>query len=85
MSKYTVDLIEAEIATLLLRSDETVVKEVPTHQLPPNLKEGDIIEISFAADGTTVLQAAILENDTKQAKQKADALLQKILAKNKKQ
>ncbi|WP_096199845.1 DUF3006 domain-containing protein [Bacillus sp. FJAT-45350] len=84
MANYTVDRIEETIAILLLREDEMIQKEVPLKELPSEIKEGDMVDISFRDNGTISKPVIILENNTKQAKKKADALLQKILSKNKK-
>ena len=82
MAIYTVDRIIEGIAILLLRENETVEKEVPINKLPKEVKEGDLLDLEFKNDGV-ILQVTVLENETEQAKKKADALLQKILAKNK--
>lgn len=83
MKKYTVDRFEGEFAVLLLSSDESVQKDVPKDQLPNDVKEGDIIEVSFNVDGT-VKEAMIKREETISRKEKAQSLLEKLKSKNKK-
>lgn len=83
MEKYTVDRFEGEFAVLLLSSDESVQKDVPKEQLPDNVQEGDIVEVSFNEDGT-VKEAMIKREETISRKEKAQSLLEKLKSKNKK-
>lgn len=83
MALFTVDRIIDGKAVLLLRSNETVDKEVAVTDLPREVKEGDIIDVSFSNDNITIETATIQTDATKAAKQKANELLQKILDKNK--
>jgi len=83
LKKYTVDRFEGEFAVLLLSSDESVQKDVPKDQLPNDVKEGDIIEVSFNVDGT-VKEAMIKREETISRKEKAQSLLEKLKSKNKK-
>lgn len=83
MEKYTVDRFEGEFAVLLLSSDESVQKDVPKEQLPDNVQEGDIVEVSFNEDGT-VKEAMIKREETISRKEKAQSLLEKLKNKNKK-
>lgn len=83
MEKYTVDRFEGEFAVLLLSSDESVQKDVPKEQVPDNVQEGDIVEVSFNEDGT-VKEAMIKREETISRKEKAQSLLEKLKSKNKK-
>ncbi len=80
MDQYTVDRIESGIAVLLLRSDESLQKEVPVFLLPSGIKEGDIIEVNF--NGDKIVVGAYFNEETENARKKAQDLLQKILDKN---
>jgi len=80
MERYTLDRIEDGVAVLLLRSDETIQKNIQASLLPGGVKEGDILEIKF--DGDKIQKASILKSETEDAKKKAQDLLQKILDKN---
>lgn len=82
MKKYTVDELSEGKATLLLREDESVVKVVEQSKLPAEVKEGDIINLSFTHAGE-VEKVEILQEETEAARKRAETLLQKILNKNK--
>ncbi len=77
--KFTVDQVENGIAIMLCRDDETERNELPITIFPFNVYERDIIEVS--ADGNR-LKFEKLEDETQQAKQKADVLLEKLRKKN---
>lgn len=82
--KYTLDrIVDGKAATLLLREDETKEVIVSLEELPSYAKEGDILDVMFL-DDQSVKYAAVLEKETKEARKKAEDLLQKILNKNKK-
>lgn len=82
MKKYTVDRIEdGKIAVLLLRDNETVEKNAPISSLPSDVKEGDILEVSFNKDGN-VDNARVMKQETRDALSKAEALLEKLKKKN---
>ncbi|HLQ73087.1 MAG TPA: DUF3006 domain-containing protein [Bacillota bacterium] len=82
MKKYTVDSISEGKATLLLREDEAIHVVVDTNELPKNVAEGHILNVSFTEENK-VKQVDILKEETERAKERAEALLQKILDKNK--
>jgi hypothetical protein len=79
--KYTLDQIEGDKATLLLRSNESEELIVDKKIVLPAV-EGDILEVTFS-DNYEILSSKILTKETKAAQQKADTLLQKIINKNK--
>ena len=81
LEKYTVDRFEGEVAVLLLRKDENIVKDVKRSELPDEVKEGDILDISFTKEGA-VHEVNILKKETDLARKKAEDLLQKLLDKN---
>ncbi|WP_409251795.1 DUF3006 domain-containing protein [Bacillus sp. SCS-153A] len=81
-NKYTVDRFEGPLAVLLLRNDESVQIDVEKDKLPKELKEGDIIELELADDGS-IDKVIILKAETDLARNKAEDLLQKLLNKNK--
>jgi Protein of unknown function (DUF3006) len=78
--KYTLDQIEGDKATLLLRSNETEELVVEKNKILP-AEEGDILEVTFS-DDNEILSSRILGEETKAARQKAESLLNKL--KNKK-
>jgi hypothetical protein len=71
--KFTLDRMEGSIAVLLLRDEESVKIDIPLFLLPPESKEGDILNISIARD----------DQETEAAKEKVSALLDKLKNKNK--
>lgn len=82
MVKYTLDRFEGDFAVLLLREDESIQTDVPRHQLPDEVKEGDILDVEFGKQNE-VVNVSILKDETKAARERTKALLQKILDKNK--
>ncbi|MGO4886448.1 DUF3006 domain-containing protein [Anaerobacillus sp. MEB173] len=83
MPTYTLDRIEGHMAILLLRSDESIQKDIHIDHLPAGTKEGDLFDVTFEEDGTTVKTITQSKEETNQVKKEADQLMQKILAKNK--
>ncbi|WP_421381726.1 DUF3006 domain-containing protein [Bacillus salacetis] len=81
-NKYTLDRFEGSLAVLLLRKDESVQLDVSKEKLPEHVKEGDIIELEQSEDGS-IVNAVILEDETNEAKKKAENLLKKLLNKDK--
>lgn len=73
--------MDGKIAVLLLRDNETIEKNVPVSSLPSNIKEGDILEVSFKEDGM-VNNARLMKQETLDALSKAEALLEKLKNKN---
>jgi hypothetical protein len=55
--KATIDHIEAGIAVLVSREDETLRIQVPVSVLPPKSREGDILSIAFERDEEATLLA----------------------------
>jgi hypothetical protein len=74
---YTLDRFESELAVLLQKGDETVEKVVKKDSLPPHVKEGDILEITFHNNGV-LKEAMILKDETKNAREQAESLLEKL-------
>jgi len=70
--KVTLDRIEGSTAVMLLRDEESIKINIPLFLLPPESKEGDILDISIARD----------VQETEAAKERVSALLDKL--KNKK-
>lgn len=70
--KVTIDRIEGNNAVLLLRDEEAVKINIPLFLLPPESKEGDILNISIARE----------EQETEAAKEQVSALLEKLKHKN---
>jgi hypothetical protein len=70
--RVTLDRIECSTAVLLLRDEESIKINVPLFLLPPESKEGDILNISIVRD----LQ------ETEAAKERVSTLLDKLKNKN---
>jgi Protein of unknown function (DUF3006) len=79
--KYTLDQIEGDKVTLLLRSDESEELIIKKERIFP-AKEGDILEISFSEHGE-ILSSKVLVEETNEARHKARSLLEKLKNKNK--
>ncbi|GEM_PF-3570383 len=78
MTVYTIDRFEGEFAVILERGNESVQRDVPLTQLPSMVQQGDLVDIEFSEDGV-IRKAVILNEQTLSAKQRAEALLQKLL------
>jgi len=70
--KVTLDRIEGSIAVLLLRDEESIKIDIPFLLLPPESREGDILDISIVRD----------TQETEAAKERVSALLDKLKNKN---
>jgi hypothetical protein len=71
--KVTLDRIEGNIAVLLLRDKESIKIDIPFFLLPPESREGDILNISIVRDA----------QETEAAKERVSFLLDKLKNKNK--
>lgn len=80
MELYTVDKVSDGLVTLLLRRDESVQVVVPVGQLP-EVKEGDLVHISF--DDGLVKSYQVDVNQTAKQKEKIEAKLDKLKRKGK--
>jgi hypothetical protein len=80
IKKYTLDQIEGDKVTLLLRSNESEELIVEKNKILP-AKEGDILEVTFSEQGE-ILSSKVLVEETNEAKQKAQSLLEKLQNKN---
>ncbi len=83
MGKYTIDRFEGDFAVLLDRANEEKQVLVLKEQLPPTVREGDILELSWQGNTDKIEEVTVLQEETKSAKEKAEDLLQKLLDKNK--
>jgi hypothetical protein len=70
--KVTLDRIEEEIAVLLVRDNEAIKINIPLFLLPPESKEGDILDITIAKK----------VKETEDAKERVSSLLEKLKNKN---
>ncbi|HII79402.1 MAG TPA: DUF3006 domain-containing protein [Methanosarcina sp.] len=66
--KVTLDRIEGSTAVLLLRDNESIKIDFPLFLLPPESKEGDILNLSIDRD----------VQETEAAKERVSALLEKL-------
>jgi hypothetical protein len=78
--KYTLDRFEADKAVLLLRSNEAEELIIEKEKVLP-ADEGDILKVSFTGRGE-FYSSKVLVEETKQAREKANELLKKLLNKN---
>ncbi|MFC7783352.1 DUF3006 domain-containing protein [Rossellomorea sp. GCM10028870] len=81
IKKYTLDQIEGNKATLLLRSNESEELIVDKDIVLPAV-EGDILEVTFS-ETNEIMSSKVLAKETTDAKQKANDLLQKLINKSK--
>jgi hypothetical protein len=81
IKKYTLDQIEGNKATLLLKSNESEELIVDKDIVLPGV-EGDILEVTFS-ETNEILSTKVLAKETTVAKQKANDLLQKLINKSK--
>lgn len=70
--KVTLDRIEDDIAVLLVRDEEKIKINIPVFLLPPESKEGDILDITIARN----------LKETGYAKERVSNLLEKLKNKN---
>jgi len=66
--KVSLDRVEEGIAVLLVRDDESIKIDIPLSLLPPNSKEGDILDINIDKD----------EKETEDAKERVSYLIEKL-------
>lgn len=69
--KATLDRIEGEVAMLLVRGDESLRLDVPLALLPPDCKEGDVLEITITRD----------VGETEAARERVSSLLERLKSK----
>jgi hypothetical protein len=81
MKTYTIDRFEKDLAVLLLRGNEREELLLNRHHLPQETKEGDLLEICFHPDGS-VQDVKLLQEKTKEIKEKAKKLLEKLQQKH---
>lgn len=74
--KYTVDRFEGELAVLLFRENESIEVVEKRSELPQEVREGDILYLEFAAE--KLISAKILEEETMEARNRAQELLKKL-------
>lgn len=70
--KVTLDRIEEGIAVLLVRNEEAIKINIPLFLLPPESREGDILDITIDKD----------MKETEDAKERVLGLLEKLKKKN---
>lgn len=83
MDKYTVEAIEGADVILLPSKNECDKIVVSMKQFSSNLSDGDMIEADISSEGK-VIKYKLLFDETQNAFKKNQALLHKILNKNKK-
>jgi hypothetical protein len=71
--KVTLDRIEDDIAVLLVRDEEKIKINIPLFLLPPESREGDILDITVT----------INVQETEDTKERVSSLLERLKKKNK--
>jgi len=71
--KVTLDRIEENIAVLLVRDEEKIKINIPLCLLPPESREGDILDIAITRD----------VQETEATKERVSSLIEKLRNKNK--
>jgi len=76
-NKYTVDRFDEGFAVLLLKTNENIQLKIPQEQLSSNVNEGDILEIELDEMGR-IINFKVLEEETKDMKDKVEELINKL-------
>ena len=71
--KVTLDRIEEGIAVLLVRDEEKIKINIPLCLLPPESREGDILDVTISRN----------KKETEDAKERVSNLIEKLRNKNK--
>ncbi|WP_408008447.1 DUF3006 domain-containing protein [Pseudalkalibacillus sp. A8] len=79
-NKYTVDRFEGDLVVLLMKGNESVQKDVPIHQFPKDIAEGDIVKEESISGK---IRYKILHDETDDARKKVNDLLNNLINKNK--
>jgi len=70
--KVTLDRIEENIAVLLVRDEEKIKINIPLCLLPPESREGDILDVTISRN----------KKETEDAKERVSNLIEKLRNKN---
>lgn len=73
--KYTLDSLDTDFGTFLLREDETVQLLIPKNLINVHLHEGDIVEIIKTKENYKI---TLLQDETECASKKVSGLLDKL-------
>ena len=71
--KVTLDRIEEGIAVLFVRDEEKIKINIPLCLLPPESREGDILDVTISRN----------KKETEDAKERVSNLIEKLRNKNK--
>ncbi|MEK4083785.1 DUF3006 family protein [Psychrobacillus sp. FSL K6-1415] len=75
IKKYTLDSLDADFGTFLLREDESVQLLIPKNLINVHLHEGDIVEIIKTNENYKI---TLLQCETEEAMAKVSSLLEQL-------
>ncbi len=78
--KYVVDSIEGSLVKLLYSENEKVEEVISISEFTHEVKQGDVVDIQFTDNQ---IQSTVLEDETRQRREHAKRLMEKLINKNK--
>jgi hypothetical protein len=78
--KYVVDSIEGSLVKLLYSENEKIEEVISISEFTHEVKQGDVVDIQFT---NNQMQSTLLEDETKQRREHAKRLMEKLINKNK--
>jgi hypothetical protein len=78
--KYVVDSIENSLVKLLYSENEEIEEVISIGHFTHEIKQGDIVDIQFI---NNQIKSTFLEDETKQRREHAKRLMEKLINKNK--
>ena len=78
--KYIVNSIENSLVKLLYSKNEEMEEVINISQFTHEVKQGDVVDIQFADNQ---MKSTLLEDETKQRREHAKRLMEKLINKNK--
>ena len=78
--KYVVDSIENSLVKLLYSENEEIEEVISINQFTHEIKQGDVVDIQFTDNQ---MKSTLLEDETRQRREHAKRLMEKLMNKNK--
>ena len=78
--KYVVNSIENSLVKLLYSENEEIEEVISINRFTHEIKQGDVVDIQFADNQ---MKSTLLEDETKQRREHAKRLMEKLMNKNK--
>jgi hypothetical protein len=78
--KYVVDSIENSLVKLLYSENEEIEEDISIGYFTHEIKQGDVVDIQFI---NNQIKSTFLEDETKQRREHAKRLMEKLINKNK--